>query len=234
VQADANAPVFATGELDVAADPETVWEVMADIGRWPAWNPDITAATVQGPVQPGTSFRWKSGPGTIRSTFQVVQRPTELSWTGKTMGIPAIHVYRLRASDQQPGHSVVRLEESWDGPLARLLRRPFTRTLQTAIDTGLARLKTEAERRARGDTSPRPVQASGAGERKRWSELSSRQRTAIVAAGALQVTLAAAALLDLRRRPAEQVRGPKQLWAAAAFVNFVGPLAYFLFGRRRT
>ena len=96
MDADANAPVFATGELDVAADPETVWEVMTDIGRWPAWNPDITAATVQGPVQPGTSFRWKSGPGTIRSTLQVVQRPTELSWTGRTMGILAIHVYRLR------------------------------------------------------------------------------------------------------------------------------------------
>ena len=33
-------------------------------------------------MQPGTSFSWKSGPGTIRSTFEVVQRPTELSWSG--------------------------------------------------------------------------------------------------------------------------------------------------------
>jgi hypothetical protein len=147
VQADANAPVFATGEVEVAAHPETVWAVMADIGRWPDWNPDIKAATAKGPVQPGTSFSWKSGPGTIRSTFQVVQRPTELSWTGRTMGIPAIHVYRLRPGDE-PGHTVVWLEESWNGLLARLLRRPFTRTLQTAIDTGLARLKAEAERRA--------------------------------------------------------------------------------------
>jgi hypothetical protein len=29
------------------------------------------------------------------------------------------------------------------------------------------------------------------------------------------------------------VRGSKLYWAAATFVNFVGPLAYFLFGRRR-
>jgi hypothetical protein len=147
VQADTNAPVFATGEVEVAADPDTVWAVMADIVRWPSWNPDIKAATVQGPVQPGTSFSWKAGPGTIRSTFQVVQRPTELSWTGRTMGIGAIHVYQLRTSDQQPDHTTVRLEESWSGLLARLLRRPFTRTLQTAIDTGLARLKAEVERR---------------------------------------------------------------------------------------
>ena len=68
--------------------------------------------------------------------------------------------------------------------------------------------------------------------RKRWSELSPRQQRSIVAAGAVQVLLAAAVLLDLRRRPSDQVRGRKKLWTAAAFVNFVGPLAYFLFGRR--
>ncbi len=148
MQADDNAPVFATGEVEVVADPETVWEVMADISGWPTWNPDIRAASAHGPVQPGTRFSWKSGPGTIRSTFQVVERPAELSWTGRTMGIPAIHVYLLRASDQQPGHTTVRLEESWSGLLARLFRRPLTRTLQGAIDTGLTRLKAEAERRA--------------------------------------------------------------------------------------
>jgi hypothetical protein len=69
-------------------------------------------------------------------------------------------------------------------------------------------------------------------KRKRWSELSTRQRTSIMVAGVLQMLLAAAALLDLRRRPGEQVRGSKKLWAAATFVNFVGPLAYLAFGRR--
>jgi bacteriorhodopsin len=69
-------------------------------------------------------------------------------------------------------------------------------------------------------------------KRKRWSELSSRQRSWIMVAGVLQVLLAAAALLDLRRRPSDQVRGSKKLWAAATSVNFVGPLAYFAFGRR--
>jgi hypothetical protein len=64
------------------------------------------------------------------------------------MGIPANHVYRVRPSDQHPGHTIVWLEESWDGLLARVLRRPFTKTLQTAIDSGLGRLKAEAERRA--------------------------------------------------------------------------------------
>jgi bacteriorhodopsin len=68
---------------------------------------------------------------------------------------------------------------------------------------------------------------------KRWSDLSRPQQRAIIGAGVVQLLLAAAALLDLRRRPSEQVRGSKKLWAVAALVNFFGPLAYFAFGRRR-
>jgi hypothetical protein len=44
--------------------------------------------------------------------------------------------------------------------------------------------------------------------------------------------LAAAAWTDLARRPAAQVNGPKALWAGVISVNFVGPVAYFLRGRR--
>lgn len=68
--------------------------------------------------------------------------------------------------------------------------------------------------------------------RKRWSELGGRQQAAIVVAVVIQQLLAAATLLDLRRRPSTEIRGSKRLWAAAAFVNFIGPLAYFAIGRR--
>ena len=68
-----------------------------------------------------------------------------------------------------------------------------------------------------------------------WRELTTRQRQAMMLRGALQLGLLAAALNDLRRRPASQIRGPKALWAAISFVNYlgVGPIAYFLLGRRR-
>ncbi|MBX5442622.1 MAG: PLDc_N domain-containing protein [Solirubrobacteraceae bacterium] len=69
--------------------------------------------------------------------------------------------------------------------------------------------------------------------KKPWSELSPRQRAATLTAVAVQLSLLTAALTDLRRRPASEVRGPKRAWVLASFVNFVGPLAYFAFGRRR-
>jgi hypothetical protein len=69
--------------------------------------------------------------------------------------------------------------------------------------------------------------------KKQWSDLSAEQRAAIVGAGAIQLALHGAALIDLRRRPGDQVNGRKALWVAVSFVNFIGPLAYFAFGRRR-
>jgi hypothetical protein len=67
---------------------------------------------------------------------------------------------------------------------------------------------------------------------KRWSDLSREQRAGVGVVGLVQVGLLVAALRDLWRRPAEQINGSKLLWAPICFVNFVGPLAYFRFGRK--
>jgi len=70
-------------------------------------------------------------------------------------------------------------------------------------------------------------------EAKKWSDLSSRQRTAIKIAALAELTLKILMLADIRRRPASQIRGPKAAWRAAAIVNTIGPVSYFLFGRKR-
>ena len=69
-------------------------------------------------------------------------------------------------------------------------------------------------------------------QRRRWSEYSARQRAAIVAGAAVEIVLTTAALVDLARRPADQVRGSKALWALGCFVQPVGPVAYLALGRR--
>jgi hypothetical protein len=67
--------------------------------------------------------------------------------------------------------------------------------------------------------------------RRRWSELSGGQRVAIVALASVELALTATALVDLARRPADQVRGPKALWALGCFVQPVGPVTYLAAGR---
>lgn len=69
--------------------------------------------------------------------------------------------------------------------------------------------------------------------KKSWSDLTATQRRIVVVGGVVQVSLQAAALRDLRRRPADEVKGPRWLWVCASFINTAGPIAYFLLGRRR-
>ncbi|MGO4384264.1 PLDc N-terminal domain-containing protein [Specibacter sp. RAF43] len=69
--------------------------------------------------------------------------------------------------------------------------------------------------------------------KKRWSEMSSRAKVRIVVAGVVQLALQAAALRDLSRRTPQEVNGPKRAWVAASFLNFGGPIAYFVWGRKR-
>ena len=71
------------------------------------------------------------------------------------------------------------------------------------------------------------------GGAKRWSDLSPTQQKLIAAAAAGELSLKVAALIDLRRRPREQVRGPKSMWVVLMFVNLIGPVSYFVFGRRK-
>ncbi len=67
---------------------------------------------------------------------------------------------------------------------------------------------------------------------RRWSDFSPRQQGAIVALGAVEIALAAAAWSDLYRRPAEEINGSKARWALIIAINVFGPLSYFRWGRR--
>ncbi len=69
---------------------------------------------------------------------------------------------------------------------------------------------------------------------QRWNELEPARQRGIVAAAVVQLALLGAALVSIRRTPADRVRGPKWDWAAGSFVNWVGPLSWFALGRRRS
>ena len=66
--------------------------------------------------------------------------------------------------------------------------------------------------------------------RKRWQDLTAAERIMAVLTAIVQFGLLFAAQRDISRRPAEGIRGSKRMWRALTLVNYVGPLAYFLFG----
>ena len=139
-----SAPAIAGGEIEIEADPHTVFSVLSAVDGWPTWNPDVKAVTLEGAVEPGTAFRWRSGPSSITSTLRVVDPPREIAWTGRTTGIDAIHVFRFEPRD---GGTLAGSEESWDGFIPSVLKAYSSKTLEKSIRNVLTRLKTEAERR---------------------------------------------------------------------------------------
>jgi uncharacterized protein YndB with AHSA1/START domain len=139
------APVRSRSEIEIAAPPEVVWDVLTRFEQWPQWNPEVKSMSYDGPLAPGSEFRWKAGPGTIVSTLELVDPPRAVSWRGRTMSIKALHEWRLEPRD---GGTHVETEESFSGLLARLFRGQLQKTLDKSLSDGLERLKGEAERRA--------------------------------------------------------------------------------------
>jgi hypothetical protein len=67
------------------------------------------------------------------------------------------------------------------------------------------------------------------------SDFSPRTRRLLIVGASVEGVLKIAALADMKRRPASEIRGSKWVWGPAMIVNSAGtiPLAYFAFGRRR-
>ena len=71
--------------------------------------------------------------------------------------------------------------------------------------------------------------------KRRWAELSPSSRKMILVGAAIEGTLKVAALIDLARRPSDEIRGSKTKWVVAiVIVNSGGalPVYYFAHGRR--
>lgn len=81
-------------------------------------------------------------------------------------------------------------------------------------------------------TKKHPVEGVKRHPKKAWQDMSPERRFATMLLATVQISLAAAAWIDLARRPADQVKGSKGVWAGIIAVNYIGPIAYFLKGRQ--
>jgi len=146
MEIDFNAPVAAASQIEIAADAATVWDVLANVERWPEWNKDVKSVALDGPIDVGSVFRWKTNAATITSTFKTLARPREIGWVGRALGITARHVWRLASAD---GRTIVRTSESFNGFLVRVFRMAFQRMLEETLDRGVLKLRTAVEARYR-------------------------------------------------------------------------------------
>ncbi|MEV4517236.1 SRPBCC family protein [Dactylosporangium sp. NPDC049525] len=138
---DDKAPVLASTEIDIDAPIADVWRLLSDVAAWPTWNTDVGKVTLDPAVAVDAAFHWKNGPSNIRSRFAVVTPERELTWTGVSTGIRAVHRNTL---EQLPAGPVrMRTEESMAAPLVGVLYP--SRKLQRGLEQWLDLLKRTAE-----------------------------------------------------------------------------------------
>jgi hypothetical protein len=81
------------------------------------------------------------------------------------------------------------------------------------------------------------LKAPATNKPQRWQNLSPATKTRItvqgVAQGIINLLLIIWAVRDLRRRSDGEINGNKKIWMLAAFAPPIGPIVYFLFGRKR-
>lgn len=143
MEIDRGAPASAEAEIAIRATLETVWRIQTDIDRWSEWNPKVRWSRLEGPLAPGSVFRWQSGGASIVSTLQEVEPMRKIAWTGEAMGARASHIWTFGRGKEDT--VVVLTKESFDGWWPRLFPGLTRRMLDTVLRAWLKSLKQRAE-----------------------------------------------------------------------------------------
>ncbi len=130
-------------QIEIAAPPQRVWELLSNIERWPRWNSLVQKSVLSGPLHPGSVFRWKSKGFAVTSTLREVTPKRRIAWTGKAFGTRAVHTWEIEESNQG---TILKTAESFAGWLPRLMPRAMQRTLDETLPAWLQAIKAEAER----------------------------------------------------------------------------------------
>jgi hypothetical protein len=131
--------------IDASAD--TVFAIYADVARWPDWDPDTRAASIEGPFASGVRGHLVPGKGfpvpmLLDSVepgrgFTVVSR---VLWSTMSFG----HRLRLEGTGVLVTHGL-----AFKGPFAWFLRRLVGPRVRHGLPRTMRRLKSHAEERQR-------------------------------------------------------------------------------------
>ena len=138
-----DAPVKCSKSITINASTVKVWTILTDINNWSTWQTDITKPTLNGELKPGTTFDWNTGGARIHSTLHTVEPFNNFGWSGKTLGMLAIHNWTIT---ETTGQTKISVDESMEGFLANLFKKLFNKNLEKGMQNWLNLLKKECEK----------------------------------------------------------------------------------------
>lgn len=143
ININSEAPIKCSKTITIKADSLRVWKVLTNIDNWPTWQTDISKSKLNGELKPEATFNWKSNGAKINSIIHIVKHNSKFGWTGKSLGIYAIHNWAL---SEVNGITTISVEESMEGFLASLFKKSFNQNLEKGMTKWLNLLKQECEK----------------------------------------------------------------------------------------
>lgn len=139
---DYNAPLHAEKDILISAPLEKVWSEVTQIDQWSNWQPDVTSAKLDGTLMMGTMFYWKAKGLNITSAIQILEPKQSIGWTGKSLGMEAIHIWTFQKREDS---TYVKTKESLSGWFPRVLKLFDPKFLEKSLQNSLQVLKTHVE-----------------------------------------------------------------------------------------
>lgn len=130
-------PIEVRNEMVMRASAERIWDLLADVERWPSWW--RLCQWVRKDSQ--LSFTWKAHPVVLRSTVIAHDRPRVFTITADGLGVRAVRAFTVSPAPGGRGTLVVS-HETQVGPLpwlGRLILAPRLRAANQAMFEDLAR-----------------------------------------------------------------------------------------------
>ena len=118
-------PIEVRNEMVIRATTERVWDLLADVERWPSWYRACRWVRVESRDSAGLpkSFRWKAHPVELRSIVVTNDRPHSFAITADARGLHAERTFTIRPTPD--GQSTVVVSHETQVGLVAWLGRLF-------------------------------------------------------------------------------------------------------------
>jgi hypothetical protein len=141
-----------SGDIEITAPPQLVWDVFSEVERWPDWTASVTSLVgLDGPaLAVGKRFAIKQ-PGMQKLVWEVTEIDPGLSWTWVQRSPGVLVTARHWVIAQPGGRTLVRQELDQRGVLGSLVGRLMVKKTKRFLELEARGLKARSEQLSRAD-----------------------------------------------------------------------------------
>src|SRR5262245_35475249 len=135
-----------TATIRIAATPERVWPVLADVVRWPEWLPTMISVEPLGAATLAVGARYRLAQPRLRPTIWSVVELESLRSFAWESSSPGVRILATHSVGVAPGGSSdVVLQVQFAGPLSLVARALVGRLVGEYLALEVASLKQQVE-----------------------------------------------------------------------------------------